>query len=126
MELNDNQKSIYSATFKYKPYLSEEKLANNFDELLLIERSIEKKLKNYPNFLGIDFCDVNAKGIQIRGHHSQISGYSYGDQPTIRYDFSNYVDVIDEFVNMWVEQDTPENVKKYKDFIYQGQKYGWD
>ena len=112
--------------FKYKPFLKEKILKEYLNELTYIENEITKKLKNFPNFNGIDFCDVNADGIQIRGHHKLIKGYTYGSQPTIQYDFSNYEECINKFIKMWKEFDTPEQVKSYQNFITDGEKWGWD
>lgn len=112
--------------FKHKPYLRDDILSEHKEKLIHIEQEITKQLTDYENFDGIDFCDVNAGGIQIRGHHKQINGYTYGKQPTIKYDFSNYLECIDEFVQMWKEYDTPNKVRDEQWFIEQGEKYGWD
>lgn len=118
--------TIYNKTFKYKPFLKEEKLTKNLSELQYIENEINNRLSDYINFKGIDFCDVSAGGIQIRGHHKEIKGYTYGNQPTIDYDFSNCEEVIDQFVDMWKELDTPERVESQKRFIADGERWGWD
>lgn len=123
MERNDGE---VKNEFYMKPYVRKEILEQYKDEMLEIENEINKQLKEYPNFLGIDFCDVGAYGIQIRGHHKDISKYTFGSQPTIKYDFSNKEDVIRKFVSMWKHQDTPEEVMSFKRFIADGEKYGWD
>ena len=87
---------------------------------------INTALKDYPNFDGVDFCDVGANGIQIRGHHKQIGGYTYGSQPTIKEDLSNITEATQEFIDMWKAEDTPMKVLKFKEFISFGEKYGWD
>ena len=117
---------IYNKTFLRKPFLNEDKLAPHLNELIQIEREITHRLDGFPNFAGIDFCDVSASGIQIRGFHVQVKGYSYGNQITIKYDFSNYLECIDNFVEMWKEHDKPEKVRGYQSFIADGEKYGWD
>lgn len=88
--------------------------------------SIDKSLADYPDFNGVDFCDVNANGIQIRGHHRQIKGHTYGSQPTIKEDLSNITEATKAFIDMWKREDTPEKVQKFKEFIEMGEKYGWD
>lgn len=118
--------NLYYEIFKYKPFLKEKLLTDNLDKLIYIESQIENELNEYENFKGIDFCDVSAGGIQIRGHHKEISGYTYGSQPTIKYDFSNYLDCIKQFIEMWKEHDAPEKVKSQQRFIADGEKYGWD
>lgn len=126
----DYYDNIYHKTFRHSPYFSHgENLENSLkhiEDYKTIERSIEERLKDFPNFDGIDFCDVGANGIQIRGHHKQIKGYTYGSQPTIKYDFSNCKDVIDEFVEMWKEKDNPKSITSELSFIADGEKYGWD
>ena len=91
--------------FDFSPYMEIEMIEKHFEELLFIQNDIHKKLKGYENFLGIDFFFFFANGIQIRGHHKDITGYTYGKQPTIKYDFSNINEAISEFVNMWFEYD---------------------
>lgn len=117
---------LYNKTFLHKPFLNEDKLVTNLNELVQIEKEINHRLDGYPNFAGIDFCDVSAGGIQIRGFHSHVKRYTYGSQITIKYDFSNYKECIDEFVDMWKSQDKPEKVSGYQSFIADGEKYGWD
>jgi len=122
----DYLKKLYLETFKYKPYLSKEIIAERINELTQIEKEITERLRYFPNFTGIDFCNVGANGIQIRGHHSQIKGYTYGSQPTIKYDFSNYLDTVDEFVDMWKKNDIPERVRGEQNMIADCEKWGWD
>jgi hypothetical protein len=115
-----------TAALKYKPFLRQHILDKHLEDLFYIESIITEQLKVFPNFEGIDFCDVNAGGIQVRGHHNQIKGYSFGNQPTINYDFSNLDEVIEQFVSMWEVSDTPKKVKEYQDFIRDGERWGWD
>ena len=109
-------------------YLTPSKYPKNYqEELEYIRFQINKRIKNKDNFLGIDFCDVGANGIQIRGHHSLIKGYCYPlTMPTLKYDFSNIDEVIEEFISIWDACDTKEKVNEVKRFIEAGRKYGWD
>lgn len=91
-----------------------------------VANSIKDMLVDFPNYIGCDFCDVNANGIQIRGHHKEIGGYTYGEQITIKYDFSNIEEVADEFVERWKQLDNPSDVARYKSFLADGERYGWD
>jgi len=116
---------LYNA-FQHMPYIGLKTLKEHEPDLLKIERDICKLLSGFENFNGIDFCDVGANGIQIRGHHKQIKGYTYGTQPTIKYDFSNKDEIVMEFVNMWYRYDTSEKIRHEKSFIADGEKYGWD
>lgn len=117
---------LYSDGFYQIPFVKLETLEKYKDKMLCIEKTINKYLKGFENFQGIDFCDVSAGGIQIRGHHKEIKGYTYGQQPTIEYDFSNADDVIWEFLKMWGEVDNPQAVAREKAFIADGEKYGRD
>lgn len=117
---------LYYGTFQRRPYVSENKLLNNLKEFIEVETQISDALKGYPNFNGIDFCDVSANGFQIRGHHSLVQGYLFGDQPTIKYDFSNYKDCIKEFVAMWKAKDNTEYLTQYKSFLASGERWGWN
>lgn len=107
-------------------FLSKEMFDEHKDDFIKIGNEIKEKLSNYPNYIGCDFCDVNAGGIQIRGHHKDIKNYTFGEQVTIKYDFSNIDKVADEFASYWKEADQPKNVSDYKRFLRMGEKYGWD
>lgn len=91
-----------------------------------IRKEINDILSKYPNFNGIDYCDVSAGGIQIRLFHKEVKGYAYGDQVTLKYDLSNADECVDRIVRVWEYYDTPENLKRTKSFIADGEKYGWD
>ena len=108
------------------PYVGYDILENYKNDLLNIERSIKNELSDYDSFVGIDFTDVSAGGIQIRGHHKDVSGFTYGDQITINYDFSNKDEVVDDFVSMWKSCDTKAGVQQYNSFLEQGMRYGWN
>lgn len=112
--------------FDFLPHMKIEMIEEHLEELMFIQKDIHKKLKGYENFLGIDLCDVGANGIQIRGHHKDINGYTYGKQPTVKYDFSNIKEVISEFVNMWFDCDCDEEILKEKRFIAYGEKNDWN
>lgn len=125
-ELQKEKMKPYLDKFLYKPYLRDEVVIDNFETLLYIQSEITSKLKDYPGFKGIDFCDVNAGGIQIRGFHEEIKGYSYGELYKINYDFSNVEEAIEKFVKMWKVMDNKKAIEIKKSFIEDGHKYGWD
>lgn len=113
--------------FDYKPYISEKIINEHTSELDYIQTEIHKALDNeFPGFDGIDFCDVHAGGIQIRGFHKEIMHYAFGEQITIKYDFSNYKECVDEFIDMWKAHDNANYIRGYKNFLEEGMKYGWD
>ncbi len=112
--------------FRHNPYIKQSTKDNHLQDLAYIEDKIDEKLKDYPNFNGIDFCDVSVGGINIRGHHKEIKGYTFGEQPKIKYDFSNMEECIVNFVEMWKEYDDEKYVKWYKGFLEDGDKWGWD
>lgn len=110
-----------------KSYLHPEKYPCEYKDMLeAIHISIVAALDGYENFDGINFCDVGADGIQIRGQHKQVKGYSFGEQVTIKYDFSNSAEAVDEFIAMWKTHDNDEALHDYLEFIAFGEKYGWD
>ncbi len=119
-------KRLYTEGFYRPPYVTIDVLENYKFNMMVIENRINLALKDYPNFLGIDFCDVGESGIQIRGHHKAFSNYSYGEQPTIKYNFSNDEAAAKEFIEMWKKEDTPSQVARFKKFVEFGEKYGWD
>ena len=91
-----------------------------------IEYRTDELLADCESYNGIDFCDVHAGGIQVRIHHKQIKGYSYGHQVTINYDFSNMDEVPELVTRVFKYYDTSDQVKTMKSYIAQGEKYGWD
>lgn len=111
-----------------KDYLTPSKYPKNYEEELeFIRFQINQRIKNKDNFLGVDFSDVSAGGIQVRGHHNLIKGYCYPFSfPTLKYDFSNVEEVIDEFVYMWDSSNNDKNINDAKRFLADGNKYGWD
>ena len=117
---------LYTKSFYKKPIVSILTLEKYKGELVKIEKEISERLKEYPNFLGVSFCDVHAGGIQILGYHKEIKNHTYGNVITIAYDFSNKDEVANEFVEMWKAQDNPESVNKLKFILDYGDKYGWD
>ena len=112
--------------FQRKPYVRQDILDKYKDKMLYVQNKIADLLSDYENFDGVDFCDVHAGGIQVRGFHKLVNGYSYENQPTIEYDFRNVNEVIEEFVDTWKFFDTPQKVDSYLNFIREGQKWGWD
>ena len=119
----------------FEECMKESHLEITFDEPITDERvakllyahdKICGQLSDYSNFDGIDFCDVGAGGIQIRGHHKQVEKYCFGEQVTIKYDFSNLTEAINEFIAMWKAHDNDEAIHDYLEFIHWGEKFGWD
>lgn len=108
----ERRNTLYSEGFYQIPFVKLETLEKYKDKMLYIESTINKYMKGFENFQGIDFCDVSARGIQIRGHHKEIKKYTYGQQSTIEYDFSNADDVIWEFLKMWGEVDNPQAIER--------------
>lgn len=115
-----------SNQYDNKYFLNINTVKEHTEDLIKIQEGIKEGLKGYENFNGIDFCDVSAGGIQIRGFHKEIEGYSYGKQITINYDFSNKNEVVNLFIDMWKEYDKGDKVRREKSFIADGEKYGWD
>jgi hypothetical protein len=112
-------------SFKNKPSISEEILKEYKNHLLHIENEINKQLSD-TGFDSICFHENYRGDIVINGLHKEVQGYYYSNSVEIKKDFSNYIECIDEFVTMWKEYDTPERVKAYKEFIRDGERWGWD
>ena len=91
-----------------------------------IRQMIADKLKDFPDFNGVDFTDVGAGGIQICGKHKKIRGFYYSGMPTINYDFSNITEAVDDIVEKWKQADNPTSVEAYKKFIADCTRWGWD
>lgn len=106
-------------------YLKEPMLKEHGKDFDEIRKRISEALKDYDNFIGVDFVDVRAGGVQISGIHKQI-GHYYFVSSTIDYDFENVDEAIDEFVNGWKETDNPKHVNGLLSFLRMGEKYGWD
>lgn len=116
---------IYES-FKRTPYLSFKMINEHFNDFMYIQDLIYKLLSGFENFNGIDFCDVHAGGIQVRIHHKKIKGYTYGQQQTILYDFSNKTEIPWQVAKEFVKKDNEKDIKATQDFIKDGETYGWD
>lgn len=112
--------------FRHTPYLTHKLIEEHFEELVTTECLINKLLNSFENYNGIDFCDVHAGGIQVRIHHKKIENYTYGEQKTIEYDFSNIDEIPYMVAREFIETDKPYLISKQLEYIRQGEKYGWD
>lgn len=117
---------LYFDGFRYKPYMKISELEQHKQELVNVEKLIDKMLSNFDNYEGIDFCNVGANGTQIRLHNREIDGYTHGRQITIKKDYSNIDDVAIQVVNAWLESDIPSRIYDEKRMIASCEKYGWD
>ena len=109
-------------------YLHPERYLDDYKERLEeVREFIEKELKELENFLGVNFCDVSANGIQIRGGHKVASEYGYVfdiPQPTVEYDLSNLWEVADEFIEIWRENDNEKKVNGMVEMFEDFKKWG--
>jgi hypothetical protein len=109
-----------------KDYLHPEKYPKGYEEILeYIRKSICEKLKDHPNFEGLDFMDVSGGVIDIRGFHKEVKGYAYTSYNGLKYDFSNAEESIEEFIRAWKNQDNEGTLMFIKNFINDGKKWGW-
>ena len=90
-----------------------------------LRETLAHELSDCPNFVGVDFCDVGAGGVQVRGHHKDVSSHVYC-HVTLPYDFSNVAQVVEEFIAAWRAADNPEYLHYYQYFLAEGKKWGWD
>jgi uncharacterized protein YjbK len=110
-----------------KDYLHIEKYPADYEQqLIIIRHSIYCALKDYPNFDGLDFTDVNGGHINIRAFHKDIKNYTYGNDIKLEYDFSNANEAIEEFIDMWKAYDTEEELESCKRFFESCEKYGFN
>ena len=116
----------YFETFQHRPLIKIETIEQYLMELIEVELAVSEQLQEYVNFDGIDFVDVCANGIQVRGFHKQLLGMCFGSIFTIKYDFSNYKEVIKEFVEMWKARDNPEIIKMDNRFSDSCEKWGFN
>ena len=47
-------------------------------------------------------------------------------EATIKYDFSNIDEAVDDVVNQFLSTDNEENIKSANDFFKTSMEYGWD
>ena len=110
---------------KHFHFLKQSTIDNHLQDLINIHNSICFILSQYPNFDGLDFYDVSAGGIQVRLFHKEVTGYCYFSI-TVKYNFSNKQEVIENAIETWKELDTDEHLKSYQSLLEFGNKYGWD
>ena len=121
----DHCNNMYKRSFQNEPYVTLNTLEHHKTKMIYIQRQIAKKLKDYPNFMGVSFSDVHANGIQINGNHSEIEGYHFVIV-TVDYDFENVKEAIEGFVESWKAKDNPKAIEDFKKFIADGIKWGFD
>ena len=109
--------------FDYVPYLSKV-YENKYPELVRAQNIVNERLKDHENYGGVRFSDVSASGIQMTpvNNKTPISLAS----ATIRYDFSNVDEAIDEAVRDFIKTDNEKEIKYANHFYEDGMKYGWD
>ena len=109
--------------FDYTPYLSKA-YENKYPELVRAQNIVNERLKDHKNYGGVRFSDVSASGIQMTpvNNKTPISLAS----ATIRYDFSNVDEAIDEAVRDFIKTDNEKEIKYANRFYQDGMKYGWD
>ena len=102
-------------------YLYEDTYVENVHK---IEAASEYLFKNCKQLQSLDFSDVSASSIQLGGEHNLNPGYFMMIRH-IKLDFSDLDEVIKKFVKEW-NQFMDEDVKAFKSFTEDGEKYGWD
>ena len=120
------EKNSKLKSFRHLPFLKDECLEQHYKELKEIEDQIDGQLSQFKDYDGVDFYDVSAGGIQVRLHHKKIKGYTYGEQKTIKYDFSNAADIPAQVIKEFIDINNEEDIQSMKEFIRFGEKYGWN
>lgn len=109
--------------FDYIPYLSKV-YENKYPELVRAQNIVNERLKDYENYGGVRFSDVSASGIQMTPVNNKTP-ISLANA-TIKYDFSNVDEAIDEAVRDFIKTDNEKEIKYANSFYEDGCKYGWD
>ena len=109
-------------------YLKDSMLADDsaFAKLVEMKKYIDSELSAFAGYIPVNFCDVSAGGIQIRGTNQSTDGY-FMVQTTVPYSFCGYMEKAEEFVKNYKEYyGNADTVNEAKKFIWFGEKYGWD
>ena len=102
------------------------KFENTLPKLEYAREQIKEQLKDYPNLVKVNFNEISGGKYVIVGNHKLVKNYYYGEQIIIKHNLINIEDAIHKFVEQWKECDTLENLNSYKEFIADGEKWGWD
>jgi hypothetical protein len=97
------------------------------NEFAQTKEYIRKQLSDFPNFVDIEFHESYDKKIKMLGIHAVLTnkyGYYFGDQPSIKPDYSNLQEAADEFVAMWKYYDTEEYIKKAIEMYQEFARWG--
>ena len=122
--MNHTIKNYKEYGFDNLPFLNDD-YQNQYFKLVLAQEKVKSRLKDRPNFAGVMFSDVSAGGIQIKASNKQVPYISMSDA-TIKYDFSNIDEAVDDVVNQFLSTDNEENIKSANDFFKTSMEYGWD
>ena len=122
--MNHSIKNYKEYGFDNQPFLSDD-YQNQYFKLVFAQEKVKSRLKNRPNFAGIVFSDVSASGIQIKAKNKQVPYITMSDA-TIKYDFSNIDEAVDECVKGFIETDNEKSTTSALQFYNDGCKYGWD
>ena len=122
--MNHSIKNYKEYGFDNQPFLNDD-YQNQYFKLILAQEKVKNRLKDRPNFAGITFSDVSAGGIQIKASNKQVPYITMSDA-TIKYDFSNIDEAVDECVEGFVKTDNEKSIKSALQFYNDGCKYGWD
>jgi len=99
----------------------------HLQDLVDIQNRVAEGLKSNPNFKGIAFQEnPYAQVIHIQLSHKAI--YMYYLTPTIelKSDMSNKEEAIQEVIEAFKQCDTEEYLTWFREFLADGEKYGWD
>ena len=122
--MNHSIKNYKEYGFDNPPFLNDD-YQNQYFKLVLAQEKVKDRLKDRPNFAGVMFSDVSAGGIQIKASNKQVPYITMSDA-TIKYDFSNIDEAVDDVVNQFLSTDNEENIKSANDFFKTSMEYGWD
>lgn len=112
--------------FRHTPYIPVKILEKEFFKLYWCENEIDKRLQSNPGYDGVYFVDMGGHGIEARAMHKELNGYCICSPVYINYDFSNIKEVPDMVAKSFIEATKQDNLKTFKEFIRESEKWGWD
>ena len=100
-------------------------LTKNNEQIQFIISDIEQQLRNRETFGRANAWDHGDKA-EIVGFLTVVPSYAYVKIDVTEDDLVDPKNVADEFVHEWCKSDNPEDVRLFKRFIEDGNRWGWD
>ena len=105
-------------------YMDRQEAEDHKADIERIVAEITDRLKG-TNLKEVSFCDVSGNTIQVNLIHKDVPCYAFLHVELNRT-WDNIDDLIEEAVTEFKKYDNEKHVKSYKEFLSDGEKYGWD